>query len=110
MNAITKNEVMQSEAPMVTFTLNGREVSGRTDETILDVAKREGIPVPHLCYMDGLDAAGNCRACVVEIDGERVLAPSCCRHPSNGMKVTTDSERALASQKMVLELDRKSVV
>jgi formate dehydrogenase major subunit len=104
MNAITKNEVVQSEAPMVTFTLNGREVSGRTDETILDVAKREGIPVPHLCYMDGLEAAGNCRACVVEIDGERVLAPSCCRHPSNNMKVTTDSERAVKSQKMVLEL------
>ena len=104
MNAITKNEVVQSDAPMVTFTLNGREVSGREDETILDVAKREGIPVPHLCYMDGLEAAGNCRACVVEIDGERVLAPSCCRHPSNNMKVTTDSERAVKSQKMVLEL------
>ena len=104
MNAITKNEVVQSDAPMVTFTLNGREVSGRADETILDVAKREGIPVPHLCYMDGLEAAGNCRACVVEIDGERVLAPSCCRHPSNNMKVTTDSERAVKSQKMVLEL------
>ena len=104
MNAITKNEVVQSDAPMVTFTLNGREVSGRADETILDVAKREGIPVPHLCYMDGLEAAGNCRACVVEIDGERVLAPSCCRHPSNNMKVTTDSERAVKSQKLVLEL------
>ena len=104
MNAITKNEVVQSEAPMVTFSLNGREVSGRADETILDVAKREGIPVPHLCYMDGLEAAGNCRACVVEIDGERVLAPSCCRHPSNNMKVTTNSERAVKSQKMVLEL------
>lgn len=104
MNAITKNEVVQTDAPMVTFTLNGREVSGRADETILDVAKREGIPVPHLCYMDGLEPAGNCRACVVEIDGERVLAPSCCRHPSNNMKVTTDSERAVKAQKMVLEL------
>ena len=104
MNAITKNEVVQSDAPMVTFTLNGREVSGREDETILDIAKREGIPVPHLCYMDGLEAVGNCRSCVVEIDGERVLAPSCCRHPSNNMKVTTDSERAVKSQKLVLEL------
>lgn len=104
MNAITKNEVQSEVAPMVTFLLNGREVSGREDETILDVAKREGVPVPHLCYMDGLEKAGNCRSCMVEIDGERVLAPSCCRHPSNGMEVTTDSERAVKSQKMVLEL------
>lgn len=104
MNAITKNEVVQSDVPMVTFTLNGREVSGREDETILDIAKREGVPIPHLCYMDGLEAVGNCRSCVVEIDGERVLAPSCCRHPANNMKVTTDSERAVKSQKLVLEL------
>ena len=104
MNAITKNEVMQSEALMVTFEINGREVSGREDETILEIAKREGIAIPYLCYMEGLETAGNCRSCVVEIEGERVLAPSCCRHPSNNMKVTTDSERALKSQKMVLEL------
>jgi formate dehydrogenase major subunit len=104
MNAITRNELAQLEAPVVTFEINGKEVSGTANETILQVAKREGIAIPHLCYKEGLDTAGNCRACVVEINGERVLAPSCCRHPSNGMKVTTDSERAVASQKMVLEL------
>ena len=104
MNAITRNELAQLDAPVVTFEINGKEVSGTTHETILQVARREGIAIPHLCYKDGLDTAGNCRACVVEINGERVLAPSCCRHPSNGMKVTTDSERAVASQKMVLEL------
>ena len=57
-------------------------------------AKREGVEIPHLCYKEGLEAVGNCRACVVEINGERVLAPSCCRAPTPGMKVTTDSERA----------------
>ncbi|MNR87814.1 Formate dehydrogenase H [compost metagenome] len=51
-----------------------------------------------------MDTAGNCRACVVEINGERVLAPSCCRNPTNGMKVNTESERAVKSQKLVLEL------
>jgi len=102
MSAITKNEVTQ--APEVSFTLNGREVSGREDETILDVAKREGIPVPHLCYMDGMEKAGNCRSCMVEIEGEWVLAPSCCRNVKQDMKVTTDSEKALKSQRMVLEL------
>ncbi|MDH3390009.1 MAG: molybdopterin-dependent oxidoreductase, partial [Gammaproteobacteria bacterium] len=53
---------------------------------------------------DGLRADGNCRACVVEIDGERVLAPSCCRNPTPGMVVESDNERALKSQKLVLEL------
>ena len=104
MNAITKTELANLEAPLLSFSLNGKEVSGRATESILDVAKREGIEVPHLCYKEGLEAVGNCRACMVEINGERVLAPSCCRAPAAGMKVSTSSERAVASQKMVLEL------
>ena len=88
----------------VRFTLNGREVSGLQGEPILEVARREGIQIPHLCYKPGLEAAGNCRACVVEIAGERTLAASCCRSATAGIKVTTDSERALKSQKLVLEL------
>src|SRR3569833_3245483 len=104
MNAITRNELAQLDVPTVTFELNGREVTGRATDTILTVAKREGIEIPHLCYKDGMDTAGNCRACVVEINGERVLAPSCCRNPVNGMKVNTESDRAIAAQKMVLEL------
>ena len=104
MNAITKFELANLEAPLLSFSLNGKEVSGRATETILDVAKREGIDVPHLCFKEGLEAVGNCRACMVEINGERVLAPSCCRAPAAGMKVSTNSERAVASQKMVLEL------
>src|SRR5262252_6753635 len=88
----------------VTFTLNGRSVEGRSDETILQTARRHGVEIPHLCYKDGMRADGNCRACMVEIKGERVLAPSCCRAPKDGMEVTTNSSRAVASQKMVLEL------
>lgn len=104
MNAITRSEMAQLEVPTVTFELNGREVTGRATDTILTVAKREGIEIPHLCFKEGMDTAGNCRACVVEINGERVLAPSCCRNPTNGMKVNTESERAVKSQKLVLEL------
>jgi formate dehydrogenase major subunit len=104
MNAITKVETVNLAATEVSFSINGKEVKGFAHETILDVAKRNGVAIPHLCYKDGLEPAGNCRACVVEIDGERVLAPSCCRHPSNNMKVTTNSDRAEKSQKMVLEL------
>jgi formate dehydrogenase major subunit len=88
----------------VTFTLNGAAVESSGDETLLQTAKRLGVEVPHLCFKEGMRADGNCRACMVEIKGERVLAPSCCRYPSNGMEVTTNSVRAIASQKMVLEL------
>ncbi len=88
----------------VGFELNGREVFAAPQESILQVAKREGIEIPHLCFKEGMQCAGNCRACVVEIAGERTLAASCCRLPAPGMKVTTDSERARRSQTLVLEL------
>ncbi len=104
MNAVTRHELAQLEAPLVSFRLDGREVTARADETIIEVADREGVQIPRLCYKDGMEAVGNCRACMVEIKGERVLAPSCCRHPANGMEVSSKSERAVASQKMVLEL------
>ncbi|MCY1258805.1 Nitrate reductase [compost metagenome] len=106
MNALTRAEraLVESAEPAVTFTLNGREVSAQPGESLLKVAQREGFDVPHLCYKDGLEPAGNCRACMVEIQGERVLAPSCCRYPAAGMQVQTESERARRAQRMVLEL------
>ncbi len=104
MNAITQNESSQLTAPAITFTLDGREVRARAGETLIEVCDREGIEVPRLCYKPGMEAVGNCRSCMVEIAGERVLAPSCCRAPTAGMKVTTDSERVKKSQKLVLEL------
>src|SRR3954447_21298710 len=104
MNAVTRHELAQLDAPLVSFKLDGREVACRADETMLQVAEREGVEIPRLCYKDGLDAVGNCRSCMVEIKGERVLAPSCCRAPAQGMEVSSNSERAVASQKMVLEL------
>src|SRR5215471_9194009 len=94
----------QAATMPVEFKLNGQAVVGRSDETIIQTAKHYGIDVPHLCYKEDMRPDGNCRACVVEIKGERVLAPSCCRYPKDGMEVTTDSARAVASQKMVLEL------
>jgi formate dehydrogenase major subunit len=105
MNAITRKEKAALEAKTVEFKLNGKAVTARADETLLDICKRErsGVP-PHLCATSGLEPVGNCRACVVEIKGERTLAPSCCRTPTAGMDVQTQSERAVASQKMVLEL------
>ena len=89
---------------MVRLTLDGREVEAQEGESILQAAQRHGVDIPHLCYKEGLRADGNCRACVVEIAGERTLAPSCCRAPKAGMQVQAQSARAVAAQKMVLEL------
>src|SRR5690349_16210178 len=90
----------------IKFTLDGREVEAAPGETIWQVANRLGTEIPHLCYSPkpGYRPDGNCRACMVEINGERVLAPSCCRQPAAGMEVTTDSARAVHSQKMIVEL------
>ena len=104
MNTILRWERARADNREVRFTLNGREVRGMRHETLLRIAGRHGVEIPHLCYKDGLDAAGNCRSCMVEIKGERVLAPACRRHPAQGMDVATDSERARKARKMVLEL------
>ncbi|GAB3503561.1 formate dehydrogenase subunit alpha [Curvibacter fontanus] len=102
MNAPAKlNEL----APQVVeFTLDGKKAQAYGGETILTVAKRMGMEIPHLCYKEGMRADGNCRACVVEVKGERTLAPSCCRSATAGMEVQSQSERAVKSQKMVLEM------
>jgi formate dehydrogenase major subunit len=88
----------------VEFTLNGQSVEAPAGKSIFNIAKELGIAIPHLCHKEGLAPDGNCRACVVEVAGERTLAPSCCRSATPGMQVRTDSERAVKSQKMVLEM------
>src|SRR5690606_33217384 len=89
-----------------TFFIDGREADIRAGETIFNAARRLGIELPHLCYAPkpGYRADGNCRVCMVEIEGERVLAASCIRTPTPGMKVTTQSERAKTARRMVAEL------
>ncbi|WIV51360.1 formate dehydrogenase subunit alpha [Marivivens sp. LCG002] len=97
---------MADGSKTTTFSLNGENVTAMDGESIWDVAKRHGTDIPHLCHKDqsGYRPDGNCRACVVEIDGERTLAASCCRAPSEGMKVSTESERATKARAMVIEL------
>ncbi|MES9829591.1 MAG: formate dehydrogenase subunit alpha [Candidatus Thiodiazotropha sp.] len=88
----------------INFTLDGRPLSAEPGETLLQAAKRAGIDIPHLCYKDGLRPDGNCRACVVEIEGERALAAACCRTPNEGMVVKSQDERPRKAQRLVLEL------
>mgnify|MGYP000489344648 FL=1 len=88
------------------FKIDGKEYKAEKDETIWQVATKNGIDIPHLCYSDepGYRADGNCRTCMVEIKGERTLAASCIRKPTEGMEITVNSERAKKSRSMVFEL------
>ncbi len=88
----------------VTFEVNGRTLTALAGETLLQACRRNGIDIPHLCYKPGMGADGNCRVCMVEIEGERVLAPACSRQPLEGMVVLTESKRARHAQRLVLEL------
>ena len=94
------------EAVLTDFILDGKAVTAHADETIWDVANRQGTEIPHLCHSPepGYRPDGNCRACMVEIEGERVLAASCVRKPEKGMTVKTASRRARNARKMVIEL------
>jgi len=90
----------------ISFSLDGRAVEARDGETIWQVAQRLGTEIPHLCFSPepGYRADGNCRACMVEIEGERTLAASCIRKPTKDMKVQTASARARSARKLVFEL------
>ncbi|TDP72699.1 formate dehydrogenase subunit alpha [Roseateles toxinivorans] len=88
----------------IAIEIDGLQVEAEQGETLLSVAQRHGHAIPHLCHMDGLTPAGNCRACVVEIEGERALAASCCRTVKAGQKIHLQTARVQRSQKMVLEL------
>src|SRR5438067_10868016 len=77
--------------------------------TILDALRRRGVDTPTLCYLDNLTPVNVCRVCVVEVEGSRVLVPSCSRKVEAGMVIKTDSERVKHSRKLVLELLASSV-
>ncbi|KAA0676108.1 formate dehydrogenase subunit alpha [Roseomonas genomospecies 6] len=90
----------------ILFHLDDDLVEAHPGETIWQVANRLGTEIPHLCYADepGYRADGNCRACMVEIDGERAMSASCVRHPTPGMRVRSASENAKFARKMVIEM------
>lgn len=89
---------------VVTLTINGQDVSGRDDESILQVARAHGIGIPRLCQLDGLSVVGGCRVCVVEIEGSNKLQPACVTLVSEGMVVRTDSERLQKYRRMIVEM------
>jgi formate dehydrogenase major subunit len=95
-----------SDARHIRFFLDRKPVEASPDETIWEVANRTGTQIPHLCHRPepGYRPDGNCRACMVEIEGERTLAAACIRKPTAGMKVQTDTKRADGARRMVFEM------
>lgn len=95
-----------ADVQVITFTMDGKDVTAQAGETIWEVANGRGLKIPHLCFKDDPEYRpdGNCRACMVEVEGERVLSTSCTRKPTEGMVVNTANERVLNNRKMVFEL------
>ena len=87
-----------------TLTIDGREVGAREDQTILEVARENGIFIPTLCDLTGSRTVGACRLCLVEIKGVRKLLPACVTRVAEGMEVTVNSERLDSYRRSILEL------
>jgi bidirectional [NiFe] hydrogenase diaphorase subunit len=87
-----------------TLSIDGKLVSARENQTILEAAREAGIQIPTLCHLDGLSDVGACRLCLVEIDGSNKLQPACVANVAEGMQVRTDSERLREYRKMIVEL------
>lgn len=87
-----------------TLMIDGKAVSARAGQTILEVAQENGIDIPTLCHLDGLSDVGACRMCVVEIKGLNKLLPACVAKVEEGMEVSTDTERLRKHRRTILEL------
>jgi bidirectional [NiFe] hydrogenase diaphorase subunit len=95
---------MNSRVQVVTLKIDDKDVSGRADETILAVARQNGIEIPTLCFLEGLTGWGACRLCLVEIKGTPKLLPACVTSVRDGMEVVTDSPRLKKYRRMIIEL------
>jgi NADH dehydrogenase/NADH:ubiquinone oxidoreductase subunit G len=93
----------------ITLYIDGQEVTVEPDITLLDVAKQMGIEIPTICWHEATTSNGLCRICVVEVEGQRVLQPSCIVQAGDGMKVHTRSERVIRARKTILEMLSSSV-
>ncbi len=88
----------------VNLTINGKALSVPAGSTILEAASGNGIRIPTLCFLKGLDPHASCRMCVVEVEGMRTFQHACAAKVREGMVVHTDTEAVRASRKLTLEL------
>jgi bidirectional [NiFe] hydrogenase diaphorase subunit len=95
---------MSPAASVKTLKIDGRDLSARDNETVLDVARQNGIFIPRLCELEGLSTVGACRLCLVEVKGSNRLMASCVTKVEEGMEVTTNSERLQGYRRGITEL------
>ena len=95
---------MNTPSHVLTFKIDGQDVTGRAGETILQVARENGLHIPTLCFLESLSAIGACRLCLVEIKGSAKLFAACVTHIAEGLEVLTRSERLDRYRKMTVEL------
>jgi len=88
----------------ITLTIDGQEISVEQGKTLLEAARENGMDIPTICFHEATTANGLCRMCVVEVEGARVLQPSCIVQGAEGMKVKTRSEKVDRSRKTILEM------
>ncbi|NOZ78120.1 MAG: molybdopterin-dependent oxidoreductase [Acidobacteria bacterium] len=88
---------------MVSVTIDGHEIQVPEGTNVLEAAKKAGITIPHYCYHPALSVVGQCRVCMVEIDGAPKLATACSTQVRDGMNISTNSERATEARQAVLE-------
>ena len=95
---------MSESMGVKTLVIDGHELSARTGQTILEVARENDIKIPTLCQLEGLSNVGACRLCLVAIKGSNKLLPACVANIHEGMEVTTNSDRLKKHRRMILEL------
>ncbi|MEW6234603.1 MAG: bidirectional hydrogenase complex protein HoxU [Candidatus Omnitrophota bacterium] len=95
---------MTQTVKIITLKIDDKDISARENETILEVARENGIFIPSLCYQEGLSSVGACRLCLVELKGSNKMLPACVTLVGEGMEVVTDSERLRLHRRMVLEM------
>jgi len=96
--------MIREKVRVKSFKINGIDVTGASNQTILEVAQDNNIEIPTLCYLKGLSCVGSCRMCIVEIKGSDQLIPACTSKIKEGMEVTTDSPRIKTNREMILSM------
>ncbi|MBK1650295.1 bidirectional hydrogenase complex protein HoxU [Rhabdochromatium marinum] len=94
----------QSNVHVVTLQIDGQDLSAREDETIIEVCREHGIPIPSLCYLDGLSIHGGCRLCLIELEEQNRLLAACSTRVAEGMRILTNTERLQRYRRTIVEL------
>ena len=89
---------------VVTLKIDGKDVAGHDDQTVLDVARENNVDIPTMCFLEGLSGWGACRMCLVEVVGSPRLVTACVTKVTEGMDIVTNSERLQKYRKMTVEL------